>query len=115
MSGTQLCTQPGKIEVIQKIEQLNPKKQLRSCSGLASFNRKFVPNPASLTSSLLKKDVKKPIEFDEKELSFFDDIKRDLTSHPILHFPSMNKIFDVRTDAAAIDLPAILMQYFEDE
>ena len=52
LSGTQLCTQPGKIEAIQKIEPPKSKKQLRSFLGLASFYRKFVPNLASLTSSL---------------------------------------------------------------
>ena len=117
VSGSDILTQKAKIEALQNTDPPQTKKQLRSFLGCASFYRKFVPHLAEYTASLtdlLKKDVKNPLQYSDKEYADFEEIKNQLSSHPILHLPDISKPFVLRTDSSGVALGAVLLQYTDD-
>ena len=117
MSGSDILTQTAKIKALQNTDPPQTKKQLRSFLGCASFYRKFVPHLAEYTASLtdlLKKDVKNPLKYSDKEHADFEEIKKQLSSHPILHLPDISKPFVLRTDSSGVALGAVLLQYTDD-
>ena len=79
--------------------------------GLASYYRKFVQDFAKIAkplSDLLKKSVSK-IRY-EHCYRAFGELKRCLTSAPMLKFPEFKKPFEVHIDASDFAIGGVLMQ-----
>ena len=86
-------------------------KGLRSFLGLASYYRKFVRDFAKIAkplSYLLKKSVSEI--WDEHCYRAFGELKRRLTSAPVLKFPKFKKPFEVHSDASDFAIGGVLMQ-----
>lgn len=85
--------------------------ELRSFLGLASYYRKFVKGFSSIAAPLtllLHKD--QPYKWDDTKQVAFDELKRLLTSAPVLLLPDPTKPFTVTTDASDIAIGAVLSQ-----
>ena len=100
-----------KIKAILEWKKQKTTKGLRSFLRLASYYRKFVRDFAKIAkplSDLLKKSVSKI--WDEHCYRAFGELKRRLTSAPVLKFSEFNKPFEVYTDASDFAVGGVLMQ-----
>ena len=74
-----------------------------------AFVRKFIPNCSKLTApltALLKKGVKFKWNF-EREKNF-EELKKRLTSAPLLQYPDPQKPYQLETDASDLAIGAVL-------
>ena len=98
-----------KIKAILKWTKPKTTKRLRSFLGLVSYYRKFVRDFAKIAqplSDLLKKSVAEIWD----EYCAFGELKRRLTSAPMLKLPEFKKQFEVHTDASDFVIGGVLMQ-----
>src|SRR3954469_13652796 len=107
-----IAVTPERIQAI--IDWTPPKtvKQVRSFLGLASYCRRFFENFSKIAkplTKLLKKDKK--FLWTPKCEESFQELKRRLTSAPVLAPPDTRRDFDIYCDASRQGLGCILMQY----
>ena len=102
---------PTKIETMGKWERPQTVTEVRSFLGLAGYYRCFVEGFSKMVSPLT--------QLTRKDQSFswtnecevcFEDIKRRLTTAPILAIPDTTKTFEVYCDASYQCLGCVLMQ-----
>ncbi|KAK1660360.1 hypothetical protein QYE76_048519 [Lolium multiflorum] len=101
----------SKIEAIQNWPTPMNVSQVRSFHGLAGFYRRFVPNFSTIAAplnDLTKKGV--VFEWGVAQDHAFDELKRLLTSAPLLALPDFNKQFEIECDASGIGIGGVLMQ-----
>ena len=82
--------------------------EIRSFLGLAGYYRKFVEGFSSIAkpmTQLLKKDKK--FEWTQKCEDSFQELKKRLTSTPILVMPDVTQSFDVYCDASRLGLGCV--------
>lgn len=105
---------PEKTRAVNEMPRPSDDKAVSRFLGMAGFYRKYIQNFASRTVNL-RKLMKKDQEFKwdddcEKELK---DIKKALTSHPVMAYPDFSKKFILSTDASYKGLGATLSQMGE--
>ncbi|KAK1695315.1 hypothetical protein QYE76_012012 [Lolium multiflorum] len=101
----------SKIEAIQNWPTPMNVSQVRSFHGLVGFYRRFVPNFSTIAAplnDLTKKGV--VFEWGAAQDHAFDELKRLLTSAPLLALPDFNKQFEIECDASGIGIGGVLMQ-----
>ncbi|KAL5576538.1 hypothetical protein UlMin_018237 [Ulmus minor] len=106
-----LAVDPAKIEAVSKWAAPTSVTEIRSFLGLAGYYRRFVEGFSTLAApltALTKKDRK--YEWSDKCEQSFQELKRRLTSAPILVLPTDDAYFTVYCDASKIGLGAVLMQ-----
>ena len=103
-------------EKTQKIHDLQiptTKKEVRRVVGLLNYYRRFINSFSELSSpltELTKKGSPNKIVWSEQCQHTFGELKRLLTSRPVLALPNLNKVFFVQTDASNKAIGAVLMQ-----
>ncbi|KAK1664842.1 hypothetical protein QYE76_053001 [Lolium multiflorum] len=100
----------SKIEAIQYWPTPMNVSQVRRFHGLAGFYRRFVPNFSTIAAplnDLTKKGV--IFEWGAAQDHAFDELKRLLTSAPLLALPDFNKQFEIECDASGIGIGGVLM------
>ncbi|XP_069970993.1 uncharacterized protein [Penaeus vannamei] len=116
LDGNYLHPKLDKIEAILNLPPPCTKKTLRSFLGLISFYRMFIPQAASLTSSLsdlLRKNVREPLKWTDELTKVFEQLKVALASKPVLKLPDASHPFVLRTDSSDVGLGAVLLQYVD--
>jgi len=106
-----IAVDPAKIETVVKWERPQTVSEVRSFLGLAGYYRRFVEGFSKMVSPLTQL-TRKDQSFswtDECEVCF-EDMKRRLTTAPILTIPDMTKTFEVYCDASYQGLGCVLMQ-----
>ncbi|KAL5543368.1 hypothetical protein UlMin_007152 [Ulmus minor] len=102
---------PAKIEAVSKWPAPTNVTEIRSFLGLAGYYRRFVEGFSSLAAPLTALTKKgKKYEWTEKCEESFQELKRRLTSAPILTIPNGEEGFVIYSDASKIGLGAVLMQ-----
>ena len=90
-----------KVKAIQEWPTPTSIQQVRSFHGLASFYRRFVKDFSSIVSPMTEVIKGKTFEWNDQAQSAFEEIKRRLTSVPILALPSFShRSIDGRMSAA---------------
>lgn len=110
VSATGLKVDPKKIEAIASWPIPTTLTETRSFHGLASFYRRFVPNFSTITAPIT--DCMKGSSFfwTPAASQAFDEIKRRLTSAPILVLPDFASPFELHCDASKLGIGAVLSQ-----
>ena len=129
---------PDKVQAIKEWETPKTETQLRSFLGLAGYYRRFVRDFASIAAPLhallnitpakkkgskhkrtANKDNRNGLTveqaWDEDCDKAFEELKRHLTSEPLLGHPDFTKPFILETDASFQGLGAILSQKQNDK
>jgi hypothetical protein len=101
----------GKISEILNWKQPKDASKIISFLGLAGYYRRFIEGFSKLMkplTSLLEKG--KEFKWDEACQNCFEELKKRLTTAPILVMPDIHKGFDVYCDASHLGLGCVLMQ-----
>jgi hypothetical protein len=102
---------PGKISEILNWKQPKDVSKIRSFLGPAGYYKRFIEGFSKLVkplTSLLEKG--KEFKWDEACQNCFEELKKRLTTTPILVMPDIHKGFDVYCDASHLGLGCVLMQ-----
>ena len=111
VSENGVSTDPSKVSKILDWPIPRNVSELRSFLGLASYYRRFIKDFAKIAVPLHRLTEKnKPFVWSESCLEAFNELKRELTNHPILAYPDFNKKFILDTDASDYGIGGVLSQ-----
>ena len=111
VSENGVSTDPSKVSKILDWPIPRNLSELRSFLGLASYYRRFIKDFAKIAVPLHRLTEKnKPFVGSESCLEAFNELKRELTNHPILENPDFNKEFILDTDASDYGIGGVLSQ-----
>ena len=111
MSGSGVSVDPEKVEAVMSWERPKSVFEIRSFLGLAGYYRRFIEDFSRLTTPmtrLTQKEVK--FDWDDQCEEAFQELKRRLTSAPILIVPDKGQGYTVYCDASRGGLGCVLMQ-----
>ncbi len=111
ISGKGIAVNPERVQAVLDWTQPESVKQVRSFLGLASYCRRFVENFSKVAkplTELVKKDKK--FKWTPQCEHSFQELKRRLSSAPVLLPPDFSKDFVIYCDASRQGLGCILMQ-----
>jgi len=101
----------SKIETVLKWERPQTVTEVKSFLGLAGYYRRFVEGFSKMVSPLTQLTRKdQPFSWTDKCEECFEEMKRRLTTAPILIIPDTSKMFEVYCDASYQGLGCVLMQ-----
>ncbi|KAL2243599.1 UNVERIFIED_CONTAM: Transposon Tf2-12 polyprotein [Sesamum indicum] len=111
VSGDGVMPDPSKVKAIMEWRVPKNATEVRSFLGLAGYYRRFVEG-FSIIAGPLTKLLRKGVEFQwtEQCQQSFDELKKRLTSNPILVLPSGSGGYIVYTDASKQGLGCVLIQ-----
>ena len=112
ISAEGVYVDPQKIEAIVNWKPPTNVTEIRSFLGLAGYYRKFVegfPKLAAPLTKLTRKEEK--FVWSEACQQSFDELKRKLTSAPVLTLPSGQNGYTMYCDASRQGLGCVLMQH----
>ncbi|KAL0295738.1 UNVERIFIED_CONTAM: Transposon Tf2-12 polyprotein [Sesamum calycinum] len=111
ISGDGVMPDPSKVKAIMEWRVPKNATEVRSFLGLAGYYRRFVEG-FSIIAGPLTKLLRKGVTFQwtEQCQQSFDELKKRLTSTPILVLPSGSGGYVVYTDASKQGLGCVLMQ-----
>jgi len=110
ISAQGIVVDPAKIETVVKWERPQTVTEVRSFLGLASYYRQFVEGFSNMVQPLTQFTRKdKPFYWTDEYESCFEDMKKRLTTAPILEIPDTTKTFEVYCDASYQGLGCVLM------
>ena len=111
MSKERISIDPQKIEAVKQWSRPKNVMEMRSFRGLTGYYRKFVRDFHQITTpltNLTKKTMK--YEWTNKFDEAFQELKKRLTSTPVLTLPREGEQFMVYSDASKGGIGCVLMQ-----
>ena len=111
ISAEGVSVDQSKIEAVSSWKTPGNGAEVRSFLGLAGYYRRFVKDFAKIArplTSLTKKTVR--FVWDDRCESAFRELKRRLTTAPVLVLPEEGLDFEVYSDASLRGLGCVLMQ-----
>jgi len=101
ISSQGIVVDPSKIETVLKWERSQTVKEVRSFLGLVGYYRRFVEGFSKMVSPLTQLTRKdQPFSYNDKCEECFEEMKRRLTTAPVLVIPYTSKKFEVYCDAS---------------
>ena len=111
LSAEGVAVDPSKVKDILEWKPPTTVHQVRSFLGMAGYYRRFIPDFSKIAkpiTELLKNHVK--FVWSSECNKAFEELKKLLTSAPVLAQPDIEKPFDVYCDASGIGIGCVLMQ-----
>ena len=111
VSASGVSVDPEKVEAVMTWERPKSVFEIRSFLGLAGYYRRFIEDFSRIAAPmtrLTRKEVK--FEWDDRCEVAFQELKRRLTSAPILIVPDRGQGYTVYCDASRVGLGCVLMQ-----
>ena len=106
-----IAVDPSKVKDVLNWETPKNVGDIRSFLGLAGYYRRFVEGFSKISRPLTKLLEKNAVfKWTEECESAFEELKRTLTTAPVLVMPDMQKEFAVYCDASGKGLGCVLMQ-----
>jgi hypothetical protein len=102
---------PGKVKDVLDWVVPQTVKEVRSFLGLAGYYRRFIENFSKIAkplTSLLEKGV--DFSWTDERQKAFEELKKRLTTAPVLTPPDQSKRFTVYCDASRAGIGCVLMQ-----
>lgn len=114
VSGKTIEMDPEKVEAI--VNRAPPKdlKQLQCFLGMTNYNRRFIKRYAVIVAPLYQCIKRKMFRWTYVEEKAFENLKKALTSKPILRQPDFKREFIIHTDASYFAISSILCQIDDD-
>ena len=100
-----------KIEAILNLPTPQNKKDVECLLGMVTYLSKFIPNMSTLTEplrALLKREVH--WHWEDQQENALNEVKKVLTSKPVLCYYDVNKPVKLSVDASQSGLGAVLLQ-----
>jgi hypothetical protein len=112
VSSKGIFMNPQKVEVVVRWERPTTVTEIRSFLGLAGYYRRFIEGFSTIATPLTRL-TRKNIrwEWSKKCDESFQELKRRLTTAPVLILPSRTEGFVVYSDASRKGLGCVLMQH----
>ncbi|WVZ64073.1 hypothetical protein U9M48_013643 [Paspalum notatum var. saurae] len=111
-----IMVDPSKISSVMDWKVPEVVKEVRGFLGLAGYYRRFIESFSRIAkpmTSLLEKGV--PFIWTKERQAAFDELKKRLTTAPVLTLPDLTKSFTVYCDASKEGLGCVLMQEGKNE
>jgi len=111
ISAQGISVDPAKVETVVKWESPKSATEIRSFVGLAGYYRRFIEGFSKVVAPLTlltRKD--QPFTWTDKCGKSFQELKRRLTSAPILVITDVRTPFEVYCDTSHLGLGCVLMQ-----
>ncbi|WVZ70782.1 LOW QUALITY PROTEIN: hypothetical protein U9M48_019422 [Paspalum notatum var. saurae] len=106
-----IMVDPSKISSVMDWKVPEVVKEVRGFLGLAGYYRRFIESFSRIAkpmTPLLEKGV--PFHWTKERQAAFDELKKRLTTAPVLTLPDLTKSFTVYCDASKEGLGCVLMQ-----
>ncbi|WVZ63481.1 hypothetical protein U9M48_013108 [Paspalum notatum var. saurae] len=106
-----IAVDPSKVSTVTNWKVPEIPKEVRGFLGLAGYYRRFIENFSKIAkpmTSLLEKDAE--FRWTSAQQAAFDELKKRLTTAPVLALPDQQKKFIVYCDASRDGLGCVLMQ-----
>ncbi|WVZ52111.1 hypothetical protein U9M48_003201 [Paspalum notatum var. saurae] len=106
-----IAVDPSNVSTITNWKVPKIPKEVRGFLGLAGYYRRFIENFSRIAkpmTSLLEKDAE--FRWTSAQQAAFDELKKRLTTAPVLTLPDQQKKFIVYCDASRDGLGCVLMQ-----
>ena len=101
----------AKVEAVLRWNRPRTVTEVRSFLGLAGYYRRFIQNFSRIALPLTKLTRKnQPFSWDEKCEASFQELKKKLTSAPVLVIPDPKETYVVYSDASKHGMGCVLMQ-----
>ena len=111
VSSRGVAPDPDKVSSVRDFSRPQNVQDVRRFIGLASYFRKFMPQFSTVAKPLLRlTEDRARFVWDESCETSFCELKRLLTTAPVLAFPDFDEEFVLTTDASSIGLGAVLSQ-----
>jgi hypothetical protein len=111
ISGSGIAVDPSKVEAISQWETPKSVTEIRSFLGLAGYYCRFMEGFLKIALQLTQLTCKgKAFVWDAQCENSFNELKRRLTTAPILILPKSDEPFVVYCDASKLGLRGVLMQ-----
>ena len=111
ISAEGLRVNPKKVAALTKFPRPQVTTELRSFLGMANYFRKFIKNYATIAAPLSSQTGKNAVLTWPPECeAAFVEVKRLLTSAPVLALPDPDKTFVIESDASITGIGAVLLQ-----
>ena len=111
ISGSGIVVDPPKVDVVLQWETPKSATEIRSFLGLAGYYRRFIEGFSKLSLPLTKLTCKgRAFVWDVQCEESFTELKKRLTSAPILTLPNPGEPFVLYCDASKMGLGGVLMQ-----
>ena len=110
ISDRGISTDPQKIKAVMEWPAPSSVRDVRSFLGLAGYHRRFVKDFAAKASPLNHLINKGAFHWDKDAQTSFEELKKALTSPPILAMPTDEDEFTLDTDASDYAIGAVLSQ-----
>ena len=102
---------PENVKAVQNFQVPQNQKDVKSFSGLCSDYRRYIKKFAMIARQLRKaSETKSSFTWTEEMKEAFENLKKHLSSTPILAFPDVKESFILYTDASLTAMGAVLAQ-----
>jgi hypothetical protein len=111
VSNGGISVDPGKVKDVLNWKPPINVSEIHSFLGLAGYYRRFIERFSKLAkpmTTLLEKNAK--FVSSEKCQTNFEELKKRLTTAPVLILPDLSKTFSIYCDASRLGLGCVLMQ-----
>ena len=111
MSTSGVSVDPEKVEVVMSWERQKSVFKIRSFLGFTGYYKRFIKDFSQLAAPMTRL-TRKEVKFEWNNLceKAFQELKRRLTSAPILIVPERGQRYTVYCDASKAGLGCVLMQ-----
>ena len=111
MSASGVSVDPEKVEAVMSWERPKSVFEIRSFLGLARYYKRFIEDFSRLAASMTRLTWKEvTFAWDDRCEKAFQELKRRLTTAPILIVPDKGQGYTVYCDASGAGLGCVLMQ-----
>ncbi|KAF3670377.1 hypothetical protein FXO37_08572 [Capsicum annuum] len=110
INGAGVSTYQSKVIAMVDWPQLKIVKELRGFLGLTGYYRKFMKGYAYWSKTLTNLLKKGEFQWTEEATKAFKELKRAMTSTPVVALPDFTKVFILEVDACNTGIRAVLKQ-----